>query len=135
MRLTNEQLKSICFGALHFKEAEGGYLQAFTPQLLCKMGLLTKAVLSAAITVIAIKTDAAGRHPMHFIILLRFMAAAESRQWSSAAAIPRRVRRVKLCPRFWIAKVPSHHICRKRSAFLYSGVVRLWCSASLAAWK
>ena len=29
MRLTNEQLKSIYFGALHFKETEGGYLQAF----------------------------------------------------------------------------------------------------------
>lgn len=29
MRLSNEQLKSIYFGALHFKEVEGGYLQAF----------------------------------------------------------------------------------------------------------
>ncbi|MBQ8312392.1 MAG: hypothetical protein IJX84_04220 [Clostridia bacterium] len=27
--MTNEQLKSICFGALHFKETEGGYPQAF----------------------------------------------------------------------------------------------------------
>ena len=27
--MTNEQLKSIYFGALHFKETEGGYLQAF----------------------------------------------------------------------------------------------------------
>jgi len=42
------------------------------------------------------KKDAAGRHPIHLIILLRFMAAAERRQWSSAAAIPRRVRRVRL---------------------------------------
>ncbi len=29
MLLTNEQLKSIYFGALHFKETEDGYLQAF----------------------------------------------------------------------------------------------------------
>lgn len=29
MLLANEQLKSIYFGALHFKETEDGYLQAF----------------------------------------------------------------------------------------------------------
>lgn len=29
MRLTNEQLKAIYFGALHFQETEDGYLQAF----------------------------------------------------------------------------------------------------------
>ncbi len=29
MKLTNEQLKGIYFGALHFKETEDGYLQAF----------------------------------------------------------------------------------------------------------
>lgn len=36
MRLTNEQLKSIYFGALHFKETEDGYLQAFQYSNACE---------------------------------------------------------------------------------------------------
>ena len=104
-------------------------------ELRANLGLLTKASFAAAIAFIPTKRDAGGRHPIHLIILLRFMAAAERRQWSSAAAIPRRVRRVRLWPRFWIAKVPSHQICRRRRASLYSGVLRRCLSSVRAASK
>ena len=62
------------------------------------------------------KKDAHRRHPIHLIILFKFKEVAERRQWSSAASKPRRKTRVKLCPHFWAAKVPSHQICRLRSA-------------------
>ena len=62
------------------------------------------------------KKDAHRRHPIHLIILFKFKAVAERRQWSSAASKPRRKTRVKLCPHFWAANVPSHQICRLRSA-------------------
>ena len=62
------------------------------------------------------KKDAYRRHPIHLIILFKFKAVAERRQWSSAASKPRRKTRVKLCPHFWAANVPSHQICRLRSA-------------------
>ncbi len=68
------------------------------------------------------KKGASRRHPMHFIIRLRFNAVADKRQWSSAASNPHRKMRVKLCPHFWAAKVPSHQICRFRSASRYAGV-------------
>ena len=60
------------------------------------MGLVDKSRLFSCNPSHRNKKDAGGRHPIHLIILLRFMAAAERRQWSSAAAIPRRVRRVRL---------------------------------------
>ena len=46
------------------------------------------------------KKDAYRRHPIHLIILFKFKAVAERRQWSSAASKPRRKTRVKLCPHF-----------------------------------
>jgi hypothetical protein len=46
------------------------------------------------------KKDAHRRHPIHLIILFKFKAVAERRQWSSAASKPRRKTRVKLCPHF-----------------------------------
>ena len=102
----------------------------------CQLGLVDKSFLCRRDCLHSNKKrDAGGRHPIHLIILLRFMAAAERRQWSSAAAIPRRVRRVRLWPRFWIAKVPSHQICRRRRASLYSGVLRRCLSSVRAASK
>ena len=74
------------------------------------------------ILVWANKKDAMRRHSAYFIILFRFMAAADKRQWSSAASMPRRKTRVKLCPRFCAANVPSHQICRSFSASRYSGL-------------
>ena len=64
------------------------------------------------------KKDALRRQPIHLIILLRFKAVAERRQWSSAASKPRRKTRERLWLHFWMAKVPSHQICRFLSAFL-----------------
>ena len=61
-----------------------------------QVGLVDKSRLFCCNPIHRNKKDADGRHPIHLIILLRFMAAAERRQWSSAAAIPRRVRRVRL---------------------------------------
>ena len=60
------------------------------------IGLVDKSRLFCCTPIHRNKKEADGRHPIHLIILLRFMAAAERRQWSSAAAIPRRVRRVRL---------------------------------------
>ena len=42
------------------------------------------------------KKDAHRRHPIHLIILFKFKAVAERRQWSSASSNPRRMMRVKL---------------------------------------
>ena len=76
------------------------------------------------ILVWAKEKDAMRRQSVYFIILFRFMAAADKRQWSSAASIPRRKTRVKLCSRFCAANVPSHQICRSFSASRYSGLQR-----------
>lgn len=80
------------------------------------MGLLTKCLFIYFERKNGSKKDAHRRHPIHLIILFKFKAVAERRQWSSAASKPRRKTRVKLCPHFWAAKVPSHQICRLRSA-------------------
>lgn len=85
-----------------------------TPQ--DKMGLLTKCLFIYSERKKGSKKDAHRRHPMYFIILFKFKAVAERRQWSSAASKPRRKTRVKLCPHFWAANVPSHQTCRLRSA-------------------
>ena len=61
------------------------------------------------------------RHGIHFIILFRFKATAERRQWSSAASKPRLKTCLKLWLHFWMAKVPSHQTCLLRSACRYSG--------------
>lgn len=76
------------------------------------------------ILVWAKEKDAMRRQSVYFIILFRFMTAADKRQWSSAASIPRRKTRVKLCSRFCAANVPSHQICRSFSASRYSGLQR-----------
>lgn len=81
-----------------------------------KVGLLTKCLIIYYERKNGSKKDAHRRHPIHLIILFKFKAVAERRQWSSAASKPRRKTRVKLCPHFWAANVPSHQICRLRSA-------------------
>ena len=81
-----------------------------------KLGLLTKCLIIYYGRKNGNKKDAYRRHPIHLIILFKFKAVAERRQWSSAASKPRRKTRVKLCPHFWAANVPSHQICRLRSA-------------------
>ena len=81
-----------------------------------KLGLLTKCLFIYSERKKGSKKDAHRRHPMYFIILFKFKAVAERRQWSSAASKPRRKTRVKLCPHFWAANVPSHQTCRLRSA-------------------
>ena len=80
------------------------------------MGLLTKCVFIYFERKKGNKKDAHRRHPIHLIILFKFKAVAERRQWSSAASKPRRKTRVKLCPHFWVANVPSHQTCRLRTA-------------------
>ena len=80
------------------------------------MGLLTKCVFIYFERKKGNKKDAHWRHPIHLIILFKFKAVAERRQWSSAASKPRRKTRVKLCPHFWVANVPSHQTCRLRTA-------------------
>ena len=64
------------------------------------LGLLTKQPTFSIRQLAGKKKDAPWRHPNHFIILLRFKAVAERRQWSSAAPKPRRKTRVRLCPHF-----------------------------------
>ena len=86
------------------------------PQLRDILGLLTKCLFIYFERKNGSKKDAHRRHPIHLIILFKFKAVAERRQWPSAASKPRRKTRVKLCPHFWAAKVPSHQICRLRSA-------------------
>ena len=63
-------------------------------------GLLTKCLFIYSERKKGSKKDAHRRHPMYFIILFKFKAVAERRQWSSAASKPRRKTRVKLCPHF-----------------------------------
>ena len=65
-----------------------------------KMELLTKSLVRGARRENRKKKDAYRRHPIHLIILFKFKAVAERRQWSSAASKPRRKTRVKLCPHF-----------------------------------
>lgn len=65
-----------------------------------KPGLLTKCLFIYSERKKGSKKDAHRRHPMYFIILFKFKAVAERRQWSSAASKPRRKTRVKLCPHF-----------------------------------
>ena len=62
--------------------------------------LLTKSLVRGARRENRKKKDAYRRHPIHLIILFKFKAVAERRQWSSAASNPRRKTRVKLCPHF-----------------------------------
>ena len=81
-----------------------------------KVELLTKCLIIYYERENGNKKDAYRRHPVYFIILFKFKAVAARRQWSSAASKPRRKTRVKLCPHFWAANVPSHQICRLRSA-------------------
>lgn len=94
----------------------GGFFIAQNRVLLDKVGLLTKCLFIYSERKKGSKKDAHRRHPMYFIILFKFKAVAERRQWSSAASKPRRKTRVKLCPHFWAANVPSHQTCRLRSA-------------------
>ena len=70
------------------------------PQPRDKMGLLTKCLIIYYERKNGSKKDAHRRHPIHLIILFKFKAVAERRQWSSAASKPRRKTRVKLCPHF-----------------------------------
>lgn len=65
-----------------------------------KLGLLTKCLFIYFKWKNGSKKDAHRRHPIHLIILFKFKAVAERRQWSSAASKPRRKTRVKLCPHF-----------------------------------
>ena len=65
------------------------------------------------------KKDAVWRQKEARIILFKFNAVAERRQWSSAASIPRRKSLAKLFPHFCAANVPSLQICRLRSALWY----------------
>ena len=65
-----------------------------------KLGLLTKCLFIYFKWKNGSKKDAHRRHPIHLIILFKFKAVAERRQWSSAASNPRRKTRVKLCPHF-----------------------------------
>ena len=90
-------------------------------QLKHKMELLTRCLIIYYERKKGNKKDAYRRHPIHLIILFKFKAVAERRQWSSAASKPRRKTRVKLCPHFWAANVPSHQNCRLRSASRSSG--------------
>ena len=68
--------------------------------LLDALGLLTKCLSIYYERKNGSKKDAHRRHPIHLIILFKFKAVAERRQWSSAASKPRRKTRVKLCPHF-----------------------------------
>ena len=70
------------------------------PLLRANMELLTKCLFIYFERNNDSKKDALWRHPMYFIILFKFKAVAEMRQWSSAASKPRRKTRVKLCPHF-----------------------------------
>ena len=60
--------------------------------------LLTKCRKAATQRKTANKKDALRRQITAYIILFRFKAAAERRQWSSTASEPRRKTYVKLCP-------------------------------------
>lgn len=75
-------------------------LSSFFCPPLDKVGLLTKCLIIYYERKNGSKKDAHRRHPIHLIILFKFKAVAERRQWSSAASKPRRKTRVKLCPHF-----------------------------------
>lgn len=105
------------------------------PMFWVKFGLLTKVHIFTGPPCSKHKKQRRGSHPRHRIIRFKFIAVAERRQWSSAASRPRRKTRVKLCPHFWAAKVPSHQICRSRRAARYSGVVCLAKSRRTAGSK
>ncbi len=64
------------------------------------MDVLTKSPFLKTAAATAEKKTPYWHHPIHRIILLRFKAVADRRQWSSAASKPRRKMRVKLCPHF-----------------------------------
>ena len=81
------------------------------------------------------KKDAGWRQKEARIILFKFNAVAERRQWSSAASIPRRKSLAKLFPHFCAANVPSLQICRLRSALWYSGVSNSSISARISFQK
>ena len=102
--------------------ADRAYMKAPVPRptlrLVDKAGVLTKRLFNIKPGIVRRKKDAFRRQVMAQIILLRFKAVAERRQWSSAASKPRRKTRVKLWHLFWMAKVPSHQICRCFSACL-----------------
>ena len=78
-----------------------------------QVGAVDKVSLCSALPT---KKDALWRHPACFIILFRFNAVADKRQWSSAASKPRRKTRAKLCSRFCAENEPSHQTCRSFSA-------------------
>ena len=78
-------------------QAVGG---AASPEMRLELGLLTKCLSIYYERKNGSKKDAHRRHPIHLIILFKFKAVAERRQWSSAASKPRRKTRVKLCPHF-----------------------------------
>jgi len=66
----------------------------------CQVGAVDKVPVHLLRAENGSKKDAHRRHPIHLIILFKFKAVAERRQWSSAASKPRRKTRVKLCPHF-----------------------------------
>ena len=74
--------------------------EAQPPKPRDKVELLTKCLTIYYERKNGSKKDAHRRHPIHLIILFKFKAVAERRQWSSAASKPRRKTRVKLCPHF-----------------------------------
>lgn len=85
-----------CFARLYSYPLCGRFLYP----LLAIVGLLTKCLIIYYERKNGSKKDAHRRHPIHLIILFKFKAVAERRQWSSAASKPRRKTRVKLCPHF-----------------------------------
>ena len=117
--LGNGEIGWVCILAA-FPFALGGFFQ-YNGMNLEQFGRVDKVIY---ILVWAKEKDAMRRQSVYFIILFRFMTAADKRQWSSAASIPRRKTRVKLCSRFCAANVPSHQICRSFSASRYSGLQR-----------
>ena len=92
-------------------KASTAYLYRRTIELY--IGAVDKVSLRSSLPT---KKDAHWRHPAYFIILFRFNAVADKRQWSSAASKPRRKTRAKLCSRFCAENEPSHQTCRSFSA-------------------
>ena len=102
--------------SLDFEAAMNTQICPYTQRVCTKMrksGAVDKVTF---ILVWANKKDAHWRHPAYFIILFRFNAVADKRQWSSAASKPRRKTRAKLCSRFCAENEPSHQTCRSFSA-------------------
>ena len=88
----------IVFQEIHNEAKKHG--RGLRKDLLHNLELLTKCLFIYFERNNDSKKDALWRHPMYFIILFKFKAVAEMRQWSSAASKPRRKTRVKLCPHF-----------------------------------